>query len=251
MNAISNSVVTRTAMLHVVGLGPGDPELMTVKAERTVRAAQVIAYFAKAGRVGHARGIVAGLLSPTCEELRFDYPFTTEVSVEESRYHEQMQAFYDDSAARIAQRLHAGKDVALLCEGDPFFYGSAMYLFDRLALKYPSTVIPGVTAMSGCSARAGMPITRGNDVLSVVPGTLDEGSLTDHLRGSDAVVVMKVGRQLPKIRRAIERAGKLDRALYVERGTQTEERIAPLAAMTADFAPYFSLIIVPGRESRR
>jgi precorrin-2/cobalt-factor-2 C20-methyltransferase len=162
-----------------------------------------------------------------------------------------MHAFYDESASLIARRLDAGKDVALLCEGDPFFYGSAMYLFDRLAPMYPTTVIPGVTAMSGCSARARLPITHGDDVLSVVPGTLDEASLSDHLRGSDATVVMKVGRQLPKIRRAIELAGKLDRALYVERGTQTEERIAPLAQVTADCAPYFSLIIVPGRQGRR
>ena len=162
-----------------------------------------------------------------------------------------MHAFYDDSAARIAARLEVGQDVALLCEGDPFFYGSAMYLFDRLAPKYPTTVVPGVTAMSGCSARALMPISHGDDVLSVVPGTLDEAALTDHLRASDATVVMKVGRQLPKIRRALERAGKLDRALYVERGTQKEEKIAPLATVTSDRAPYFSLILVPGREGRR
>src|SRR5487761_614785 len=154
MNAAVEGAVSKSAMLYVVGLGPGDPELMTVKADRTVRGAQVIAYFAKAGRPGHARGTVGGLLSPTCEELLFDYPFTTEVGVEESRYPPQMHAFYDESAARIAARLEAGKDVALLCEGDPFFYGSAMYLFDRLAPRYPTTVVPGVTAMSGCSARA-------------------------------------------------------------------------------------------------
>jgi precorrin-2/cobalt-factor-2 C20-methyltransferase len=251
MNAALESAASHAATLYVIGLGPGDPELMTVKAARIVRGARVIAFFAKAGRPGHARSIVAGLLSPSCEELRFEYPFTTEVSLAESRYHEEMRCFYDDSAARIADRLRAGQDVALLCEGDPFFYGSAMYLFDRLASKHPTIVVPGITAMSGCSARALMPITHGDDVLSVVPGTLDEDSLTDHLRGSDATVVMKVGRQLPKIRRAIERAGKLDRALYVERGTQEGERIAPLAGMTTESAPYFSLILVPGREGQR
>jgi len=250
-DTVGSQAVPHSPTLYVIGLGPGDPELMTIKAERAVRRAQVIAYFAKAGRQGHARTIVDGLLGPTCEELRLEYPFTTEVSVAEPRYHEQMHALYDDCASRIAVRLNRGADVALLCEGDPFFYGSAMYLFDRLAPSYSTTVIPGVTAMSGCSARARLPITHGDDVLSVVPGTLDEDSLAEHLRGSDATVVMKVGRQLGKIRRALERAGKLPRALYVERGTQTEERIAPLAEVAADCAPYFSLIIVPGRRGRR
>lgn len=250
MNAAAGPGSQRSR-LYVIGLGPGDPELMTLKAHRIVSGAQVVAFFAKAGRVGHARSIVGGLLNPACEELRFEYPFTTEVAVDEAHYHPQMHAFYDQSAARVAARLEAGKDVVLLCEGDPFFYGSAMYLFDRLAPQYPTTVVPGVTAMSGCSARALMPITHGDDVLSVVPGTLDEASLTHHLRTSDACVVMKVGRQLAKIRRAMEGAGKLQRALYIERGTQKEERIAPLAEVTADCAPYFSLILVPGREGRR
>jgi len=233
------------ATLYVIGLGPGDPELMTIKAERVIRRAAVIAFFAKTGGLGQARSIVAGLLSPRCEELRFDYPFTTEVALEEPRYRREMRAFYDASAARIAEKLDAGIEVALLCEGDPFFYGSAMYLFDRLASRYRTVVVPGITALSGCAARARMPITRGNEVLSVLPATLDEAHLTRHLQRSDAAVVMKVGRQLGKVRRVIERTGKLDRAVYVEHGTQPSESISPLGSTDATEAPYFSLILVP------
>lgn len=239
------------AVLSVVGLGPGDPDLMTVKAARIVREARVVASFAKAGRVGHARVIVDGLLSTQCEELRFDYPFTTEVPFDDPLYHERIDAFYDECASRIAARLDAGQSVALLCEGDPFFYGSAMYLFDRLASRYRTRVIPGITAMSGGSARAQAPLSHGDDVLRVLPGTLDESLLAAHLRESDAAVIMKVGRQLAKIRRACEQAGVLERALYVERATQPEEKIAPLASVDMESAPYFSLILVPGRRGRR
>jgi len=224
---------------------------MTLKAERTIRDARIVAFFAKAGRSGHARCIVDGLLRPSCEELRFDYPFTTEIALDDPRYHERIGVFYDESATRIAQRLDVGESVALLCEGDPFFYGSAMYLFDRLAPKYRTTVIPGVTGMSGCGARAQVPIAHGDDVLRVIPGTLEEDVLAAHLRESDAAVIMKVGRQLPKIRRACERSGTLERALYVERGTQSQEEISPLGSVDADAAPYFSLVLVPGRRGRR
>ena len=240
-----------SAVLSIVGLGPGDPELLTVKAARIVRDTPVAAYFAKAGRTGHARTIVTGLLNPHCEELRFNYPFTTEIALDDPRYHLQIDAFHDDCAQRLAKQLEAGLDVALLCEGDPFFYGSAMVLFDRLRPRFQTTVIPGITAMSGAAARALTPLTHGDEILRVLPGTLDEEQLTTQLAESDAAVIMKVGRQLPKVKRACARAGVLDRAWYVERATQAEEKIAPLKSFDAENAPYFSLILVPGRRGRR
>jgi precorrin-2/cobalt-factor-2 C20-methyltransferase len=237
--------------LFVVGLGPGDPDLMTLKAARVIAETGVIAFFAKAGRPGHARSIVVGRANPAAEELRFDYPFTTEVAVEHPRYLAEMGDFYEACAATVAARLREGRDVALLCEGDPFFYGSAMYLFDRLAPAYRAEVIPGVTGMSGCWASAGTPIAHGDDVLSVLPGTLDEADLVTRLRGCDAAVIMKVGRNLPKIRRALDQAGLAERAICVERGTMGDERITPLSAMADGPAPYFSLVLVPGRRRPR
>jgi precorrin-2/cobalt-factor-2 C20-methyltransferase len=237
--------------LHIVGLGPGDPELMTLKAARILAASPLVAYFAKAGHRGRARSVVEGMLHPDVEELRFDYPFTTELSVEDPRYLAEMGEFYAECAAVLARHLEAQADVALLCEGDPFFYGSAMYLYDRLRERFPVAVIPGVTGMAGCWSQAGTPMTHGDDVLSVLPGTLDEASLVARLSACDAAVIMKVGRNLPKIRRALAAAGLAERAICVERGTMSDQCITPLATMPDRTVPYFSLVLVPGRRGAR
>ncbi len=243
--------MARPGTLYTVGLGPGDPELMTLKAARIIAAVPVIAFFAKRGRPGLARSMVQGRIGADAAELRLDYPFTTEIAVDDPRYAEELGAFYEGSAARIADQLDAGRDVALLCEGDPFFYGSSLAMLDRLARHYPSEVVPGVTGMSGGWTRAGTPMTRGDDVLTVLPGTLDEDRLVANLDRCDAAVIMKVGRHLPKIVSALRRAGVADRAVYVERGTMTGERIVPLLAMEGESAPYFSLVLVPGRQRAR
>ncbi len=245
------ALTSGTGTLFTVGLGPGDPELMTLKAARIVGSAPVIAYFAKRGRAGHARSIVEGHLRAAVIEERMEYPFTTEVALEDPRYAAEIGTFYEACAARLAARLDAGQDVALLCEGDPFFYGSAMYLFDRLSGEYPSEVVPGVSGMSGCWTQARTPITHGDDVLTVLPGTLDEDALAARLTGCDAAVIMKVGRNLPKIRAALERAGVAGRAIYVERGTMPGERVVKLAELDSAPAPYFSIVLVPGRQRTR
>ena len=240
-----------TGTLHCVGMGPGDPELLTLKAVRLLATSAVVAFFAKRGRSGHARSIAGAHVNPDAEELRFEYPFTTEVHVGDPRYEPGMSAFYEAAAGALADRLAAGSDVALLCEGDPFFYGSAMHLFDRLAAAFPSDVTPGVTGMSGCWAQARMPMTHGDDILTVLPGTMDQADLAARLAGSDASVIMKVGRNLPKIRAALEQAGLADRARYVERGTMTGTRTVRLADLADAQAPYFSLVLVPGRQRPR
>ncbi len=240
-----------TGTLYSVGVGPGDPELLTLKAARILGTAPAHAYFAKRDRPSHAHAIAAAHLRPEAEALRFDYPFTTEMPVGDPRYAAGMTAFYEAASVAIAARLDAGVSVALLCEGDPFFYGSAMYVFDRLSSRYAHEVVPGVTGMCGAWARTGTPMTHGDDVLTVLPGTLDAATLAARLRTTDAAVIMKVGRNLPKIRTALAQAGRGDHALYVERGTMADERIARLADMPDAPAPYFSLILVPGRQRAR
>ena len=243
--------IAQTGTLQVVGMGPGSPDLLTLRAARILADAKVVAFFAKRGRPGHARTIAAPHLSPAAEELRFEYPYTTEVDVDDPRYEPGIRAFYEAAAGIVAARLDAGQDVALLCEGDPFFYGSSMYLYDRLSPAFPSEVVPGVSAMSGCWTRAGTPIAHGDDVLTVLPGTLDEDGLTARLQRSDASVIMKIGRNLPKIRAALDRAGLADRAIYIERGTMANERIVMLSERDESPAPYFSLVLVPGRQRER
>ena len=236
--------------LTTLGMGPGDPELLTLKAARIIAASPVVAFFAKHGRIGHARAIAGDLVPSTAEELRFEYPYTTEIAVEDPRYACGMAEFYSDCAAQIATRLDAGQNVALLCEGDPFLYGSAMYLFDRLQ-AYALVTVPGIPGMSGCWSSAGLPFTHGDDVLSVLPGTLDEDSLVTSLGQCQAAVIMKLGRNLGKVRKALDRTGLASRAVYVERGTMAGERIMPLADAPADIAPYFAMVLIPGRQGTR
>jgi precorrin-2/cobalt-factor-2 C20-methyltransferase len=236
--------------LYGIGLGPGDPELLTVKAVRLIQAAPVVAFFAKAGRRGHARKIVDRWLAPTCEELPLYYPVTTEIPFDDPRYVAQLAAFYEASAQTIATRLLAGGDVALLSEGDPLFYGSFMHLFVRLRERFAVTIVPGVTAMSGCLAAAQTPLAWGDDMLTVLPGTLPLAALAERLGGCDAVAIMKIGRNLAKVRMALADAGLLDRAVYVERATTDDEVVLPLALKANDEAPYFAMVIIPG-EGRR
>ena len=158
--------------------------------------------------------------------------------------------FFDEAAARVAAELSAGRTVAVLSEGDPLFYGSYMHLHVRLAHRFPTEVIPGVTAMSGCWSATGVPIVQGDDVLSVLPGTMAEDQLVRRLGDTDAAVIMKVGRNLPKIRRALAAAGRLADAIYVERGTMENAVSLRLADKADDAAPYFALVLVPGWEAR-
>ncbi len=233
-----------------VGTGPGDPELLTLKAVRAIENADVLAFFCKKGSSGNGRGIVEAFIRPGTLEMPLVYPVTVESDKNGEEYRDAIAAFFDQSAKDIALHLEAGRNVAVLSEGDPLFYGSYMHLHLRLAPSYPAEVVAGITAMSGCWSMAGLPLVQGDDILSVLPGTLGEDVLTDRLSGTDGAVIMKVGRNLPKIRRALEKAGKLEDALYVERGTMTNSHAVRLVDRDASPAPYFSLVLVPGWKTR-
>ncbi|MBV8567467.1 MAG: precorrin-2 C(20)-methyltransferase [Methylobacteriaceae bacterium] len=237
--------------LHGIGVGPGDPELMTVKAVRTLQGAPIVAYFAKDGQRSHARRIVERWIDGACEEMPLAYPLTTEIALADPRYGPTLCSFYDAAAAAIAARLCGGQDVALLCEGDPLFYGSFMHIYVRLKDRFAVSVCPGVTGMAGCWAAASQPMVWGDDVLTVLPGTLPGAILAERLAASDAAVIMKLGKNLAKVRSAVAAAGLTQRAIYVERGTTAEEVILPLRDKHDDEAPYFALVLVPARGGRR
>jgi precorrin-2/cobalt-factor-2 C20-methyltransferase len=251
MSVLETLAGTATAgTLYGIGVGPGDARYLTLRAAGLVRAVDVVAYFAKAGLPGNARRIVMPLLVEGRAERRFEYPLTDEVPAESVEYQQKIGAFYRATADELATLLRGGQSVGLLAEGDPFFYGSFMHMWRRLAADFPVEVVPGVTGMSGCWTRANLPMTWGNDTLSVLPGTLAEDTLVARLRLADAAVIMKVGRNLAKVRRAVEAAGLLERAVYVERGTMREERILPLAECSAPTGAYFAMVLIPG-EGRR
>lgn len=231
-----------------VGLGPGDPELMSVKADRLIRSARHVAYFRKAGRAGQARQIVEGMIGGGATEYPMEYPVTTEIHFADPEYNRLLAAFYEDWAQRLAE-LAQGETVVVLCEGDPFFYGSFMHLHSRLQGRAEVDVVPGITGMSGCWTATGIPITWGDDVLTVLMATLPEEELADRARDADALVVMKIGRNLPKLRRALAKAGRLGAAWIVERGTMEGQRVQRLSE-AEEVAPYFSVVIVHGQGRR-
>ena len=243
--------MTGTAKLVGVGVGPGDPELLTLKAVRALQAADVVSYFAKAGRPSNARTIAAAQIKPDVIELPLLYPVTSELPRGCEAYQDAIGKFFDTSATLIAAHLDRGRTVAVLCEGDPLFYGSYMHLHARLTARYPGEVIAGVSGMSGCWSAAGAPIAQGDDVFMVIPGTLPQSELERRLEDASAAVVMKLGRNLPKVRRALERTGDIARAIYVERGTMADTVVMPLAAKNDDDAPYFAMVLLPGWEKGR
>lgn len=230
--------------LFGVGVGPGDPELVTVKAQRIMGACGVVAYPEKRAGSSIARQAAAPWIPAGAEELALVYPVTTGETDHPSGYEGALRDFYDDSAARIAARLDTGHDVAVLCEGDPFFYGSYMYLHERLAGLYVTEVVPGVTAFSAAAAAAGTPLAKRDDVLVVAPGTLPADVLAAHLRDADAAVVMKLGRRFDGVRAAAAIAGVGERGVYVERASHADERVAAFDDVHGE-VPYMSLVLVP------
>jgi precorrin-2/cobalt-factor-2 C20-methyltransferase len=221
--------------LYGVGLGPGDPELMTLKAHRLISGAQVIAYPTLEHGDSFARSIAAALIPASCTEVAISIPMSVA--------RKPAQAAYDTGAADIAVHLDAGRDVVVLCEGDPLFYGSFMYLFSRLADRYATEVVPGVTSVTACAAALGRPLAARNEVLTVIPGPMPEAEMRDRIGAAEAVAIIKVGRHLAKIRRVLQALGHEADAGYIERASLPAQKVLPLAE-APDNAPYFSMILM-------
>ncbi|MEV6631009.1 precorrin-2 C(20)-methyltransferase [Actinoplanes sp. NPDC051470] len=234
--------------LYGVGLGPGDPELVTVKAARLITAAGVVAYHAARHGRSNARAIAEPYLRPGQIEEALIYPVTTETTDHPGGYQGAIDEFYAESAERLAVHLEAGRDVVVLAEGDPFFYGSYMHMHKRLADRFETVVVPGVTSVSAAAAVLGRPLVERDEVLTVLPGTLPPDVLAARLAETDSAAVMKLGRTFGGVREALERAGRLDEAWYVERATTDRERTGRVADVDPDSVPYFSLALVPSRD---
>ncbi|MGW7022430.1 precorrin-2 C(20)-methyltransferase [Streptomyces decoyicus] len=233
--------------LYGVGLGPGDPSLMTVRAVQVIDRADVIAYHSARHGRSIARSIAAEHLRAGHIEEALVYPVTTESTDHPGGYRGALDEFYESAAARLAAHLDAGRTVAVISEGDPLFYGSYQHMHKRLAHRYPTEVIPGVTSISAAAARLGKPLAEADEVLTILPGTLPEEELTARLASTDTAVVMKLGRTFPTVRRAMERSGRLPEAHYVERATMPGERTQMLTDIDAETVPYFSVTVVPSR----
>ncbi|MGW0892051.1 precorrin-2 C(20)-methyltransferase [Saccharopolyspora sp. NPDC002578] len=240
-----SSTVEQAGRLFGVGLGPGDPELVTVKAARLIGEADVIAYHSARHGRSIARSVAEPYLRAGQVEEPLVYPVTTETTNHPGGYQGAIDEFYAEAAERLAAHLAAGRTVALLCEGDPFFYGSYMHMHKRLVGRFDVAAIPGVTSVSGAAAMLGRPLAERDEVLTVLPGTLEPDKLAEHLASTDAAAVMKLGRTFDGVKEAFEKAGRLDEAYFVERATTERQRLLPLAEVDPASVPYFSLALLP------
>lgn len=235
-----------TGTLWGVGLGPGDPELVTVKAARVIGEADVVAYHSARHGRSIARGIAEPYLRAGQLEEHLVYPVTVETTDHPGGYAGALEDFYVEAAERIATHLAAGRSVALLAEGDPLFYSSYMHLHTRLTERFNAVIVPGVTSVSAASAAVATPLVAGDEVLSILPGTLPVGELTRRLADADAAVILKLGRSYRNVREALSASGQLDHTFYVERASTPAERVLPAAEVDETSVPYFSLAMLPG-----
>lgn len=225
-----------TGKVYGVGVGPGDPDLLTLKAVRLIAQSEVIAYPAPDNGVSFARSIAAAHFSDAVIEIPMIVPMQTQ------RF--AAQSVYDKEAGVIATHLEAGRDVVVLCEGDPFFFGSFMYLYDRLVDRFAIEIVPGVSSLTACAGRLQQPLAARNDVLSVLPAPAPDTVLEERLALGGSFVFIKVGRHFARIRDLLIKHGLYDKAGYVERATLANERVMPLRDVAEDCAPYFSMILI-------
>jgi len=236
--------------IYGVGVGPGAVDLLSVRAEKLVREAKYIAFFRKAGRAGHARQIASTLLSKDVIELAMEYPITTEIPLSDQRYSEVLSEFYKKYSNKIISLSQTGIDLVILCEGDPFFYGSFMHIYSRVKDKCPVEVVPAITGMSAAWTATDIPITWGDDILTVLMGTLDKTTLENQLQNTNAAIIMKIGHNLPKIKKALERTGRFYDAFIVEYAAMDKQTVQRLSDYNTENAPYFSIIILHGQGRR-
>jgi precorrin-2 C20-methyltransferase/precorrin-3B C17-methyltransferase len=239
-----------TGHLYGVGVGPGDPELITLKAAQLIKNADVLAYHSGTAGRSIARTIADSLINDNVIEELLIYPITTGPTNHPLGYYGALDDFYDESAERLSKHLDVGRSVVVLAEGDPLFYSSYMYLHDRLSSRFPSDIVPGVTSLTAAATALRMPLARHEDILTVLPGTLPVSELTRRLADTDAAAIMKLGRTFAGVREALRQAGRLADALYVERATTGEQRVMPVIEVAPGTVPYFSMIVVPGRDRR-
>jgi precorrin-2/cobalt-factor-2 C20-methyltransferase len=221
--------------LYGIGVGPGDPELVTIKAARLIAMVPVIAYPAPDGGRSLARAIAAPFIPLGRTELALKLPIRPGPAPEDA---------YDAAAAQLAGPLEAGRAVAVLCEGDPLFYGSFIYLMERLAGRFAVTIVPGVTSLSACAAAAALPLARRDGIFTALPATLDDTALEARLAGPGAVAILKVGRHASRLRALLERRGLAERAVLVAHAGRGDQQVVPMMEWHGE-APYFSTVLIP------
>lgn len=239
-------MMEKTGRLYGVGVGPGDPDLITVKGVKAIQSADIVAYHETAKQNSNALKIARSWIKEHTELLPITYPVTTEISSKSDIYREKLNQFYNEITEAINKQLAMGKNVVILAEGDPLFYSSFMYIYDVLGKKYPTEIIPGISSIFGAASVLQTPLCYRNQSFTVLSGVLEKDELIQRLNTTDSFAILKLGRNLDKVRDALEHCGLMDRALYIERATMDNERVIALREVDGTQSPYFSLILVPG-----
>lgn len=226
--------------LYGLGVGPGDPELLTLKALRLLRAVPVVAYPAPEHGESFTRSIVTAWIEGHQREIAIRFPMRPGPPPVE---------IYDTAATELAAELETGRDVALLCQGDPLFYGSFINIFTRLAGRFRIEIVPGVSSLTACAGAAAMPLVSADQTLVVIPATLEEDQIAARLAACETAAIIKLGRQAAKVRRVLGRLGLLAGAVYVEHATLPTQLVSPLDLIEPDRAPYFSMALIAKRRA--
>ena len=240
----------KKAKLIGVGVGPGDPELITVKGMKAIQSADVIVYHETETHNSNALRIAKRWISEKAHLQPLTYPVTVQSDSRSDLYREKLNQFYNNSYQTIDLYLKNNKTVVILAEGDPLFYSSFMYLYDLLGKSYPTEIIPGISSIFGAASVLQVPLCYRNQSFTVLSGVLEKQALVDKLRNGDAFAIMKVGRNLSKIKEALEITGLTERALYIERATMDDQKIIPILEADSEKSPYFSLVLIPGTKHK-
>jgi precorrin-2/cobalt-factor-2 C20-methyltransferase len=224
----------------VVGVGPGDPELLTLRAARVLEQCDLILHPGPRDREGIAVAVVAGLLRPDQRGRG--------MALAMRRGADDGSVGYYRVAAALAEEARAGRPAAFLTEGDPMLFGTGSYVCERLRAlepEVPVEVVPGVSALGAVAARLGWPLARKEDVLTVCPASYHAEEIGAILDRGGPVCWLKVAGSLPRLVEALRARSRLDHAVLVERVGHPDERIfRDLAAAQGEDLSYFSLVLV-------
>ncbi|MBH19132.1 MAG: precorrin-2 C(20)-methyltransferase [Crocinitomicaceae bacterium] len=234
----------KTGKIYGVGLGPGDPELITIKAAKIIRQSKYLFFFKKKGNKGRAFEIVKNMISKDTTHISLEYPVTTEIHFSSDTYKKKINDFYKECVEKIELILKQNIDICLLCEGDPFFYGSFIHLYEKLKNNFQVEIIPGITGMSGAWSATKIPMIWGKEVLTVLMGTLEKNKLKQYVKNTDGLVIMKIGKNFSKICKILKDEGLFDKAYLISNATTSEERVIKLNKASFDSVPYFSIILI-------
>lgn len=234
----------KTGIIYGIGLGPGDPDLMTIKSASILKLSKYIFFFKKKSNESRALSIVKDIIRKDAIQIALEYPVTTEIDPTHKEYKIKLNNFYEESITKMSHILNKPSNICLICEGDPFFYGSFIHIFDRLKKRFKIEIIPGVTGMSGAWSAIKIPMVSGKEIMTVLMGTLSEEKLKLHVKKSDGLVIMKIGNNFKKIFKVLKNENLLDSSYLISDATTKKEKIFKLNEIGVETVPYFSIILI-------